>query len=54
MMLGKIYLLDIDKCISYMKKRGIEIDENSAFKRVAKEHYMHPATLYAMLLASQI
>ncbi len=37
-----------------MKNQGIEIDENNTFKRVAKEHHLHPATLYAMLLVSQI
>jgi hypothetical protein len=47
------YGLDIKKAIKYLKNQGITITKDSKFKRVSKKYKLHPAELYAMLLASQ-
>jgi len=51
--LAKEYDLDITKAIKYLKKQGVTIKKDSRLKRIAKEHHMHPAEFYAMILASQ-
>ena len=52
--LNKEYGVDIDKFINYLKYYGIKANKDITFKRLAKENSLHPATLYSMLLASQI
>ncbi len=51
--LNSEYGLNISKAISYLKNQGIEINKDSKFKRVTNRYNLHPAELYAMLLASQ-
>lgn len=52
--LSGVYKLDVQKVISHFKTFGINAKADSRFKKLAKEYDLHPATLYAMLLASQI
>ncbi len=47
------YQIDMNKFIDYVTYYGIEIEPSKTFKRIAKEHHLHPATLYNMLQASQ-
>ena len=47
------YQIDIDKLREHLEYYEIKIELKSTFKRVAKEHNLHPAHLYNMVLASQ-
>jgi len=44
--------MGLDKFIFHLKKYGIETFTEKTFKRIAKEHELHPAQLYNMLLDS--
>jgi len=52
--LSKVYMLDIEKFIQYVKRYDMEISSMMKFKQMAKMYNLHPATLYNMVLASQI
>jgi membrane protein CcdC involved in cytochrome C biogenesis len=52
--LEKAYRIDIDRFISYLESYGIKASRTISFKKLSKEAKLHPATLYTMLLASQI
>jgi len=51
--LAKEYDIDLEKFLLHLKKYGITTSTNKSFKHIAKEHHLHPAQLYNMLLASQ-
>jgi len=53
-MLKQEYHIDLDKFIAHLAHYGIEATPGSTFKRLAKQHSLHPAQLYNMLLASQV
>ena len=48
------YQIDIEAFIVHLKSYHIIASSHVPFKRLAKENHLHPATLYNMLLASQI
>ncbi len=48
------YKMDLERFIKHLKSYDIKAESEMTFKRVAKENHLHPATLYNMLLASQI
>ena len=52
--LEKEYHVDISLFIAHLKTYNIHADRMISFKRLSKEAKLHPATLYNMLLASQI
>jgi len=52
--LGEEYGADINYFIEYMKIYGISTNAQATFKKLAKSNHLHPATLYNMLLASQM
>ncbi len=52
--LEKEYHVNIDSFIKHLKSYNIDVDKTISFKRISKEAKLHPATLYNMLLASQI
>ena len=52
--LEKEYRVDINRFIDHLKTYSIEANRDTSFKRLSKEAQIHPATLYNMLLASQI
>jgi len=47
------YWIDLDAFIRHLKHYGIEATPDMTFKRLAKQHNLHPAELYNMLVASQ-
>jgi len=52
--LEKEYRVDINRFIAHLKSYNIDADRMISFKRLSKKAKIHPATLYNMLLASQI
>jgi hypothetical protein len=52
--LTQIYQIDKERLSQYLLEYGIEIDFNKHFKEIAHHYNLHPAKLYAMVLASQI
>jgi biotin operon repressor len=52
--LANEYDFDIQKALQHLKSYGINISKTTNFKKIAKEHNLHPAQLYNMLLASQV
>jgi len=48
------YWMELDKFIKHLKYYDISATPESTFKKLAKEHSLHPAQLYNMLLASQV
>ena len=52
--LEKEYHIDIRRFIAYLKSYNIDAQRTTSFKKLSKEAHIHPATLYNMLLASQI
>ncbi len=52
--LSQTYQVDNEKLVEYLLAYGIKLDLNQHFKEVAHHHNLHPAKLYAMVLASQI
>jgi hypothetical protein len=51
--LAQEYNIDLEKFLTHLKNYGIKANREKTFKRITKEHNIHPATLYNMLLASQ-
>jgi len=47
------YWLDLDAFIRHLAHYGIQATPDMTFKRLAKQHNLHPAELYNMLVASQ-
>jgi len=52
--LQREYRMDLNRFITHLAHYGIKATPKSTFKRLAKEHDLHPAQLYNMLLASQV
>ncbi len=52
--LSQEYRMDLEKFLIHLKMYGIETTPLKTFKRISKEHHLHPAQLYNMLLASQV
>ena len=52
--LAKEYKVDIEKFLEHLKGYNIQIDVTDNFKKIAHDNHLHPAKLYAMLLASQM
>jgi hypothetical protein len=53
--LNQKYSFDLEKFIGYLKREySIKVVPTSRFKKVTVVNNLHPATLYSMLLASQI
>jgi|GEM_PF-973159 uncharacterized membrane protein len=53
--LNKKYQFNLKRYIAYLKNAyDIEVTKESKFKKITKEYGLHPATLYSMLLASQL
>ena len=52
--LAKEYRVDVEKFLEHLKGYQIQIDIASNFKKIAHDNHLHPAKLYAMLLASQV
>jgi len=49
------YQLNGIRVLNYLNnEHKIKTDAKTPFKKIAKEHNIHPATLYAMFLASQV
>jgi len=48
------YWVELDRFIKHLAHYDIEATPESTFKKLAKEHNLHPAQLYNMLLASQV
>jgi len=48
------YRIDISRFIAHLKSYHIDAHRTTSFKRLSKEAHLHPATLYNMLLGSQI
>ena len=48
------YRVNINRFIGHLKTYNIHVSRVTSFKRLSKEAKLHPATLYNMLLASQI
>jgi hypothetical protein len=53
MRLSLEYKIDLDAFLEHLNYYGIHTSSDITFKRLAKEHDLHPAGLYNMLLASQ-
>ncbi len=51
--LSEEYHIDIPKLLAHLAYYKIHIETHDNFKKIAHEQHLHPATLYAMLLASQ-
>jgi len=47
------YNIDLDAFLKHLNYYSIHTSSEMSFKRLAKEHHLHPAQLYNMLLASQ-
>lgn len=52
--LSEEYLLDLDKLMTHLDIYHIKTSVDISFKKLAREHNLHPAELYNMLLASQV
>ena len=52
--LAKEYRVDVEKFVEHLKGYQIQIDVANNFKKIAHDNHLHPAKLYAMLLASQV
>lgn len=52
--LTQTYQINQEKLSLYLKEYNIQITPSDHFKEVAHRYHLHPAELYAMLLASQI
>ena len=52
--LSKEYRVNIEKFLEHLKGYNIQIDVADNFKKIAHDNHLHPAKLYAMLLASQM
>jgi len=52
--LTQIYQIDREKLSKYLLDYGIKIDFSKHFKEIAHHYNMHPAKLYAMVVASQL
>ena len=52
--LTKEYRVNLEKFLEHLRGYGIEINVKSNFKKIAHDNHLHPAKLYAMLLASQV
>jgi hypothetical protein len=48
------YWIELDRFITHLAHYGIKATSKSTFKKLAKNHNLHPAQLYNMLLASQV
>ena len=48
------YWIELDKFVDHLAHYGIKATPESTFKRLAKDHNLHPAQLYNILLASQV
>ncbi len=48
------YWIELDTFIAHLAHYGIKATPESTFKKLAKNHNLHPAQLYNMLLASQV
>jgi hypothetical protein len=48
------YWIELDKFIAHLAHYRIKATPESTFKKLAKNHNLHPAQLYNMLLASQV
>jgi hypothetical protein len=51
--LSQEYKIDLDAFLKHLNYYNITTSSEITFKRLAKEHHLHPAQLYNMLLASQ-
>jgi lambda repressor-like predicted transcriptional regulator/cytochrome b561 len=52
--LASTYKIDLERFIMHLKYYHIKAESGMMFKKLAKENHLHPATLYNMLLASQM
>jgi hypothetical protein len=52
--LAQEYDINLNKFLKHLKVYDIETTSSKSFKRITKEHHLHPAQLYNMLLASQL
>ena len=52
--LANVYDIDLERFLAHLKRYHIHTTPQTTFKKIAKEHHLHPATLYNMLLASQV